>query len=101
MLRSLLVLRSAGSSSVFHHAAHLMCQPSRLPSCPPACPHACWPASLLLCVPAAPPAVEATRPEEVADLAEQEKQETDRNMEEMWRVLTNHGGRCGVLLVSF
>lgn len=37
----------------------------------------------------------AERPEEVESLEDQEKQETDRNMEEMWRVLTDAGGRCG------
>lgn len=33
------------------------------------------------------------RPEEVESLADQEKQETDRNMEEMWRVLAAHSDR--------
>lgn len=33
------------------------------------------------------------RPEELESLADQEKQETDRNMEEMWRVLAAHGDK--------
>ena len=37
------------------------------------------------------------RPEELQDLGEQEKQETDKNMEEMWEVLKKCGGRCVLL----
>ncbi|KAL4457559.1 hypothetical protein ABPG75_012424 [Micractinium tetrahymenae] len=43
------------------------------------------------------PTGDAVRPEEVDNLADQEKQETDRNMEEMWRVLTAHGDKVPLL----
>lgn len=42
-----------------------------------------------------PLAGEAVRPDEVESLEDVEKQETDRNMEEMWEVLKSHGGRWG------
>ena len=33
------------------------------------------------------------RPEELEQIGDQEKQETDKNMEEMWGVLKERGGR--------
>ena len=39
---------------------------------------------------------EAVRPEELEDTGPEEKQETDRNMEEMWKVLAAENGRCGL-----
>eukprot|EP00887_Chlorella_sp_A99_P002822 scaffold6.g2822.t1 len=43
------------------------------------------------------PADEAVRPDEVQDLDEGNKQETDRNMEIMWNVLRAVGGRAPML----
>ncbi|GAB4820960.1 hypothetical protein N2152v2_008006 [Parachlorella kessleri] len=40
---------------------------------------------------------EAVRPEEVEQIGDQEKQETDKNMEEMWGVLKERGGRVNLL----
>ena len=41
---------------------------------------------------------EAVRPEELEQIGDQEKQETDKNMEEMWGVLKERGGRWVVCL---
>ena len=59
---------------------------------------ACCVLHLPACLPAPPgPATcgagPASRPEEVEDLQDHEKQETDRNMEVMWKVLRECGGR--------
>ncbi|PSC72758.1 non-structural maintenance of chromosomes element 4-like protein A [Micractinium conductrix] len=43
------------------------------------------------------PTGEAVRPEEVEVVEDENKQETDRNMEDMWGVLARHGGRLSVL----
>jgi hypothetical protein len=42
----------------------------------------------------APCAGEAVRPEELANIGDSEKQETDKNMEEMWGVIKEQGDRC-------